>query len=349
MCTRVAASISFPSFQQNESPNPDLNQNCGFARDITHLIHSSLISLRDTFSDSILTVYAILKKWLEEISVLPRAIAAVVGEIVGGTSIQIKELATETEFQTYRDRVAELEAKAEYPLGPHEKFKINHGADYFAFFKRLGELHYFVASDGDKVVGVGAGVLRTVEGKQVWYLCDLKVVPEYRGRYIPMHMFKKAAWLAYKSTIGYAISMNPAEGENRIVKMFRNHSWIPVSPVQQLALFSLDRSEMQAYRQQIEEARGPLHFLSMKGKKDLILQSNKQAMPLLHVQFGAKPSDEQTVDSPQDGFTHMFCMPEQDPLYNKLVEKGLKPSATASIVSRGMEGIDFNFIQTSEI
>lgn len=351
MCNRVAlANSSLPTAEQNPSSTSDLPANQALpGREIINVVCSSLIFIKDSINDCVIKICAIMKKWFDEISALTCAFCAVIGEFVSGTSLEIKELTTEEDFLAYCERVAELEAKAEYPLGPNEKFKINHGEDYFAFFKRLGEVHYFVCLDNDKVVGVGAGCLRTIENRKVWYLCDLKVIPEYRGRYIPMHMFKKAAYLATKSTTGYAISMNPAEGENRIVRMFRNYSWIPVSQPKQLAIFSLDHNEVETFRQDIEAHKGKMSFLSMKGKKDLILQSTQKPLPLLHAQFGKTDAQEPTFEAPQEGFTHMFCVPQEDPLCQKLDAKGLKPSATASILSRGMEDIDLNFILTSEI
>ena len=48
--------------------------------------------------------------------------------------------------------------------GDNETFSISHGKDYFAFFKRMGEVEYAVAKERKtkNVVGVGAGVLRQV-------------------------------------------------------------------------------------------------------------------------------------------------------------------------------------------
>ena len=37
----------------------------------------------------------------------------------------------------YQDRVAALERLASYPLGD-DRFELDHGPDYFAFFDRLG-------------------------------------------------------------------------------------------------------------------------------------------------------------------------------------------------------------------
>jgi hypothetical protein len=45
-----------------------------------------------------------------------------------------------------------------------DTFSIDHGQDYFSFFRRMGEVEYVVAKDRklDRVVAVGAGVLRQI-------------------------------------------------------------------------------------------------------------------------------------------------------------------------------------------
>ncbi len=77
-----------------------------------------------------------------------------------------------------------LEAGIPYPLDD-DAFTIDHGDDYSAFHRGLGDAHYLVATDGPRVVGAIAGVLRTadVAGRRVpsVYLGDLKVAPDHRG------------------------------------------------------------------------------------------------------------------------------------------------------------------------
>lgn len=297
----------------------------------------------------------LVQKILNYISTIGSAMAATLRAICSFGPIQVKQLSTAADQAAFQNRIAALEKKATYPLGPNESFQIDHGADYFAFFRRLGELHYFVAEENKEVVGVAAGILRQIPllpgqaPQKTWYLCDLKVDPDHRGKHIPIYIFMKAAWNALKCTRGYAISMNPAHGENRIVKLFKNHSWIPVAPPVQLAIFSMNCEQMKQNRALLEQHRGPVSYLSLQGKKDLVLDSTKQPMPLLHAQFGPCKADIPTHDEPQEGFTHMFCMPTTDILYAELEKQDIHPQATASILSSGMEKTDWNFILTSDI
>ena len=94
----------------------------------------------------------------------------------------------------YAKQIQELENLADYPFGD-EFFKINHGTNYFSFFDRLGDMTFRVALHQNKVVACAAGIVRTLllNGKTIkaWYLCDLKVHPDYLGQKIPSKIFKK--------------------------------------------------------------------------------------------------------------------------------------------------------------
>lgn len=75
-------------------------------------------------------------------------------------SLDIRELRNE-EWKVFRSRIADLEQATSYPLGG-DRFEIDHGEDYFAFFTRLGQLYYYVVLDGDRGVAVAAAILRCV-------------------------------------------------------------------------------------------------------------------------------------------------------------------------------------------
>jgi len=247
-----------------------------------------------------------------------------------------------------QDRVAELESIATYPLGD-DFFKIKHGPDYFAFFRRLGELHYFALLDGDQVAAVGAGVLRE-QPVRAWYMCDLKVHPDYRGRHLPLRMMRSLFLRHYlKCRRGYAISMNdPHQDSNRIEKLFKKFWWALFHSGGKLLLFSLNAEEMFQAEPLLREFRGTLSYLSLRGKKEIVLQSTGEPMPLLHVQFG--PCAEQGgFTTPQPGHTHMFCVPERDELSEELLVRGFQPSATATIIHHGMKNVDWSFVLTSDI
>ena len=261
---------------------------------------------------------------------------------------------TRAERLIHQSALAALEKNARYPLG-NDWFELDHGADYFAFFDRLGDLEYRAAVDGERVAGVGAGILRRVPFRQgetprrAWYLCDLKVHPDFRGQRIPLRMLGRAFLPNYlRCRRGYAISMNPGDGSpNRVVKLMLRFRWAPLSVPALLEIYSLDAPRMRVTAPILEKHRGPVSYLSLAGKKELTLESTHAPLPLLHVQFGA--CAESGSPAPREGFTHMFCVPGGDPLALELASCGLALSATASILAHGMSKSDWRFVLTSDI
>ena len=268
-------------------------------------------------------------------------------------SLNIKELRNE-EWRGFHARIAGLEKGTSYPLG-EDRFEIDHGEDYFAFFTRLGQLHYYVVLDGERVVAVAAAILRRVpparhkKPKRVWYLCDLKVHPEYRGRYLPAAIFAHAFPKLYpRCARAYAISMDAdSKRPNRVARMLKRFRLAPMSIATKLGIVSLDAKQMREVEPVLRERFGCISYLSLADKKDIILQSTRAPMPLLHVQFG--PCAEQGFPKPLEGYVHMFCVSIDHPLLEMLKHQAIYPSATATVVHHHMEEWDWGFILTSDI
>ena len=254
----------------------------------------------------------------------------------------------------YRAGVTALEASASYPLGA-DRFRIDHGADYFAFFDRIGELRYEIALDRDRVVAVGAGILRTGvpfgdRARSAWYLCDLKVHPDYRGRWIPFSIMRRAVPKSYvRCPRCYAISMNPDGGRtNPVVTLLQRWRLVPLHASPILLVYSLDAQSMRAAIPLLEAHRGAApSYLSLGGIKDIVLASTGRPMQLLHAQFG--PYAERGLPEPVEGAVHMFCSPSEDALARDLAGAGIPPSASATVLHHGMAECDFRFVLTSEI
>jgi len=254
----------------------------------------------------------------------------------------------------YQARLQALEQLADYPIGD-DRFKIDHGPDYFRFFERLGEVFYFAQEDGDRLVAVACSMLRRVpyrEGeapKKCWYGADVKVHPDYRGRRIPLSIaYKVFIPLAMRCVRGYVVSMNPGDGSpNPIVKLAKAFEWTPVDVSGTLRLYSLDADQMTELTPLVEAHRGPISYLSLADIKDIVLQSTGAPMPLIHVQWGH--CAEAGVPDPIPGSVHMFSALEDDPLALAMAERGVAPSATATVISSGMRRSDFRFILTSDI
>ncbi len=90
-----------------------------------------------------------------------------------------------------------LEASIRYPLGDGaDHFCIDHGPTYADFFRQLGDAHFLVALDGDRVAGSLCGVAREARlgGRRVptMYLCDFKLAATHRGRGFGRHLGARA-------------------------------------------------------------------------------------------------------------------------------------------------------------
>lgn len=244
-----------------------------------------------------------------------------------------------------------LDAGASYPLGA-DRFRLDHGPDYFAFFDRLGEARHEVAIEHDEVLAVGCGVLRSIPTRSrpiaAWYLCDLKVRPDARGRHIPLRLFATAFPSGYATCRrGYAISMDPPERENPVVRLLGRFPLVPIRRVARLVLYSLDAAAMRDVAPRLLHHRGVIGYRSLAGVKDVVLESTGLPMPLWHVQHGVFADPTRT--EPIAGGVHMFCVPDDDPLALELTRAGIEPSATASVLAHGLDELRYDFVLTSDI
>jgi hypothetical protein len=127
-------------------------------------------------------------------------------------------------------------------------------------------------------------------------------------------------------------------------------------PVCRLILYSLDAATMRRAAPLLQSERGPLCYRSLKNQKDLVLTSTGKPLPLLHVNFrrfdptlSVEARRDQGRPEPADGHTHMFCLPENDPLVTLLRSEHIVSNAGARVFAHNMDHFDFAFVQTSEI
>jgi hypothetical protein len=266
---------------------------------------------------------------------------------------------------TARNRAAlhqaidDLERLTSHPLGD-ASFRFDPGTDPFAFLERLGEPKYLALMDGDRVAAVGAGVLRAVPLRvgeaptRVWYLCDVKVHPDYRGRHLPLTMLAKADFpLNYaRAPRAYAIGLNPGDGgASRLVGLMRHFRWARFEAGPELAVYGVDAATIADLTPLLEQFRGHLGMLSPTGVRDLVLASTGEPLPVVHVTWdplgkGVAPSNRK---GPQPGHRHLFCAPHGDPMAIALAARGVMPIATASVVHHRMARSDWRFVLTSEL
>lgn len=237
---------------------------------------------------------------------------------------------------------------------------------YSFFSNKPGSVRYCVAADSrtKQIVAAACGILRElplIQGQpkktRCWYLCDFKVIPEYRGSWLPFRMLENQFYQCYSTCqVGYGIAMNSSD-PTKLPAMARisNHmsSLISSEISTILYFFSLSKSEMELVSELLSNNRSGIRYRSLQGIKDLVIQSSNAPLPLIHVEWPleTEPNTEgQIFSTPQEGYVHMFCVPKDDVLLQLLTEEPyhFKHSATATVVSSGMES-DWKFIQTSEI
>lgn len=263
--------------------------------------------------------------------------------------IEIKAL-TNKNFLGFGEKLQRLENIAEYPYGD-DFFKLDHGKHYFAFFERLGEPIFHIALIENRVIACASGVLRkiNIEGKtlKAWYLCDLKVDPDFRGQKITTKLFTKNLARNYlKCSRGYAISMNPASGKNAVVKLLQKLPLPLINYAGKLNFYSFDEIQAKNIHPKLEEKLGKVSYLSLEGKKDLIMKSTNSRLPLFHIQHGAMA--ETGLEKPSEKGTYMICAFDKSDL-DIFMQNNFEVSATASIISHRMDIKNWDFILTSDI
>jgi hypothetical protein len=260
------------------------------------------------------------------------------------------------EFAFYGRRVAEYEREVTYPLGA-DRFSIDHGADYFSFFRRLrgrpecaDDLRYYVVEDGGRLRGVLAAVRRVFPSasgpRASWYVCDLKAIQNARGVMSPLlRCSRDDAFVAEPSA--YAISMNRQDGSNPLVDIAQRFAGTWRFETRRLVVFSLDFAAVARARSVLADRFGAISFLSLRGVKDIVLASSGEAMPLYHLQHG--PLAERGRPDAAPNAMHMFCLCETDRAVPSLAALDIAPTASATVLVVGESGPDPALFLTSDI
>lgn len=262
------------------------------------------------------------------------------------SSAHLKTLAL-AELIQWHPRLAALEATFDYPLGD-DRFRIDHGCDYFAFFKRLGSPVPIVASFERDLIGAFTAVLRRIDDFEFWYLCDLKVTRRHAHRSTAPKLFEEWAkrFLAPDQPV-FGVSMNQTPTSNRLAKLLRKWNGPIKFAEAPLVIFSLSYAQWQQAAPMLTATLGPITWFDPTGIKDIVLQSTGKPMPLLHAQHG--PLAQPNCNESRAGSTHMFCLPADDRLVTELQTLGLTPNATATVLHNNCEGMKWRHLLTSDI
>jgi GNAT superfamily N-acetyltransferase len=247
-------------------------------------------------------------------------------------------------------RAAELaafERAFTYPLG-NDRFHIDHGVDYLAFFRGLGTPFAHLAERDGRIVGVLVAVRRQLDGRAVWYVCDLKVESTASGRDLARRLLRTWAATHVQATdAAFAVSMNAADGSNRLVQLAARCRVAGPIRTTRLMLFTADHATWTEIAPLLGGELGPLGFHDPRGTKDIVLASSGTVMPLLHLQHGPWARSVRVPARP--GAVHMFCLPEAHGLVAGLGRAGVVPSSSATVLHRHLDGVDWVKLSTSDI
>ncbi len=181
----------------------------------------------------------------------------------------------------YSYNLQEFEKQFTYPLG-EESFYIKHGKenDYFSFFEKLGKPNIMVLEDKkkNKTIGVCAAVLREINNKKYWYLCDFKIEKEYRGQKLYRVLMWKYFLSCYlQSTNAFAINMSEPKNNKlfkhigKIFKLFNIN-------IETNYLYSFNGNNLSQFDKQFWDSH---LIITNNGTKDIII--NNESQNLFHI------------------------------------------------------------------
>nr|WBF70707.1 hypothetical protein [Megavirus caiporensis] len=235
---------------------------------------------------------------------------------------------------------------------------INHGKDYFSFFRRLGSIYYFMIQYNEKnlLIGTSCAILRKysycTNTKKInipfWYLCDLKIDKNHQGKNITIKLFKHM-YHKYQliSKHCYFICL---ENNHAIMKIFNKinlslqHKFITIN----LLIYAVDRNIMTIIEKLFICAYGYVSYISLCGKKNYITM-NQEMAKIYHLQHGKFAEKGQELKNLPEKSIIAFCFPSGCQLEIIMNDLKILPINKAHILSTNMEFFDWHDILTSDI
>lgn len=248
---------------------------------------------------------------------------------------------TESNAHLYNEKLKAFESNFSYPLGV-DNFRICHGEHYFDFFKRLGEYRLSGVEDDNGIVATITGVLRTINGQHVWYLADLKALPDFKYKHLSEKLIRLNA-PDYHSICDryYAVAMKNQSGKDRINRFASRFGFASLSIGGSLEFFTLSHDEVTRLADEIEACLGPMSFCSLDGVKNLIVTSTGCPMPILHARRGGSMN-------PTAGFDHMFSVSEGS-AFSALIKRNGISTIGSAFVYQSNTAFDINLLESHEI
>ena len=203
-----------------------------------------------------------------------------------------------------------LEADVRYPIADGaDHFRIDHGARYAAFFERMGDAHFLVALDGDRVIGTFAGVGKWAEanGRRIKsvYGGDWKIAPDWRGGKLAQRYLWTGVAQIWRPDVPrwricYVAAMRGARGD--VMRSASRWSLMKLGrPAARLAVYFTPRAHLLMMDPagcppmptggldlSPDAIHEPPGITSTAGCKDLVLESTGKPWPLWHLPLGPR-------------------------------------------------------------
>jgi len=277
-----------------------------------------------------------------------------------------------------------LEDSIRYPLD-RDFFTIDHGADYHPFFSGLGEAHFLLALDGDRVVATVCGMLRPVVARGRnhlgLYLGDYKVAPSHRGSGVGVNLLRYGMGQLLRdprrSTLRclYGAAMRGDRGDvMRARKGWLHPAWI-VRPSARMRLWFADPRALARLNPAAcpppprtpgwnlsPQSPGAPVLVSTAGRKDLRLASTGAPLPLVHLVGGPdtwgaswghwlREAGEALADTQPEAQACFALDNRLDDHHAWMATQGIAPDATCTVYSLalGMGPAAWVYLATSDI
>lgn len=253
--------------------------------------------------------------------------------------------------EDYNSQLLSFEKYFTYSFG-NDSFSINHGSNYFRFFDLLGTPYILVIKDKECIIGVTVLVLRNIDVlnngqlEPIWYICDLKIHPDYRGKGIIQQISNFATSNYSKlATKIYGISMNSSSDKvNRVIFLAKHLTNIDLTYQETLIFYLLNKNQLNNSRNLLMRYFSEYGYFSLNQIKDLVMMSTEKSLPLIHL----VPKNKSNITEEVEDVDYMLCLPSSNTLKNEFAQIGIIPTTTASIISNYTEA-NWNFILSNEI
>lgn len=265
------------------------------------------------------------------------------------------------DFDKYSPLMQKFESQFDYPLGD-QRFSLRHGNEiynYFDFFRRLGNVNFFIVEDNNEVVGAGCAILKNViEGEEEvkhWYLADFKLTPEYRKKGILKKLTIKYFLSHYfKSNKMIALNMSPMKDNGLIKRVKGIFSWFNVR-TDPFMFYEWNKADFCSKIMNNPYIRSNYMLFTNNGLKDIIIEG--KSIPLYHLvrrDYGLTNytyhvfdiKDESTSDIPENA---LFMLGTVNPdIIKDLESNGLHPTLETTFISHKINIKNCNFF-TGEI